>query len=341
MRVTVLGAGYMGSAITFPLSENDNDVNLWGTWLDDEIIDFCREGKHPKLQKELNPKVNLYFSKDLEEALDGAEVIFMAVSSEGFIPVYNKIQEYLKDNVPIFSLTKGLVEQQDKVFSISRIAEKIYEENVGTNFKWVSIGGPVKAVELAYYVPTFSIYASKEKNIKNVINKFATGYYNIKYTGDVIGVELCSAFKNVYSVSLGICDGLYMNYRESQYHNFSSVLFNQGAAEIAEIVKSSRGEASTSFGLAGIGDLYVTSQSGRNRRFGELIGRGVKADEAYHGMLLEGDVAEGYRTLKLGFKYLKQQSLLDKTPLLNSLYNIIYKFYDPEKELLNFLKKIG
>ncbi len=340
MKVTVLGAGYMGSAVTFPLSQNKIEVNLWGTWLDDEIIDFCEKSEHPKLQKELNPNINFFRSRELEKALHEADAIFIGVSSEGFLPVYRKLLKCIKGSIPIFTLTKGLIEEAGDIFTISSIAEKIYNKNIGNDFIWTSIGGPVKAVELAYFVPTFSIYASKNKKAKQISNNFNTEYYNIRQSDDVLGVELCSAFKNVYSVSLGICDGLYKNYKEGQYHNFSSILFNQGVKEISEIVKNFGGKVSTAFNLAGIGDLYVTSQSGRNRRFGELVGRGVKADEAYHGMLLEGDIAEGYRTLNLGHKFVKQQSLLKKTPLLNSLYNIMYNFYDPERELLNLLKII-
>ena len=89
-NITVLGAGYMGSAITFPLSR-DNKVRLWGTWLDDGIIEECISGQHPKLKEPLPSSVDLFYSKELREALKDTDIVFMGISSEGFLSVFKKL----------------------------------------------------------------------------------------------------------------------------------------------------------------------------------------------------------------------------------------------------------
>ncbi|MEI7616350.1 MAG: glycerol-3-phosphate dehydrogenase, partial [Actinomycetota bacterium] len=95
-NITVLGAGYMGSAITFPLADNGNKVNLWGTWLDDSLIESSLKGFHPKLKKPLPENVNLYYWQDMGPALEDSEIIFFGIASEGFVNVFKMLLEHLK-----------------------------------------------------------------------------------------------------------------------------------------------------------------------------------------------------------------------------------------------------
>ena len=108
--VAVLGAGYMGSAITFPLCENGHGVRLWGTWLDDELVAAAREGDHPRLHKRLPERVRLFYAHELEDALHGVDFLIIAVTSEGFLPVFGKLLENLDQPLPFFTVTKGFVE---------------------------------------------------------------------------------------------------------------------------------------------------------------------------------------------------------------------------------------
>jgi glycerol-3-phosphate dehydrogenase (NAD(P)+) len=112
-NVAILGAGYMGSAITFPLTDNGIKVNLWGTWLDDKLIESSKKGMHPKLKKPLNPGVSCFYSGDLRLAIKDADTIFIGVASEGFVNIF----ELLMDNIEpgrdymFLKLTKGLKPQ--------------------------------------------------------------------------------------------------------------------------------------------------------------------------------------------------------------------------------------
>ena len=340
--ITVLGAGYMGSAITFPLARN-NKVNLWGTWLDDGIIEDCINGRHPKLKEPLPSSVDLFYSGELEEALKDSDIVFMGISSEGFLPVFKKLLEVIDHNIYIYTLTKGFVDDNGAIKRTSIAAKELLDNKFsGAPFLWTSIGGPVKALEICRSVPTVSVYATCSEKMAEMTADFSTDYYRIIHTPDITGVELSADFKNVYAAGMGMIDGLYGPEMADNYHNFSSLIFNQSILEISEIVAAEGGEKVTVFDNAGIGDLYTTSQSGRNRKFGELIGRGKLPEQVYRKMLEGGELAEGYNTLKLGKSWLKDNhsSLLEKLPLFSIIYSIIFEEKDPLKELTGLLQRL-
>lgn len=343
-RVAVLGAGYMGGAITFPLSDSGHIVRLWGTWLDDDIIDSCRSTIHPKLGIPLRQGVETFHSNSLAEAVDDVQCIFIAVSSDGFVPVLKRLFEVQRLPCSVFCLTKGFVEEGRRVKRLSEWAAKELSKRVGEDqFGWVSVGGPVKAVELSRMVPSASVYGVSGASLREVSRHFSTQYYRIVRCDDVAGVELSSAFKNVYAVGLGICDGIYKQRSEAEYHNICAILFNQGVAEISTIVEQVGGDRSTVYGLAGLGDLYVTGRSGRNRKYGELIGAGGQPEETYERMILEGDLAEGYDALAKGVRWWEkeQKRSLDELPLLKTLHRIVINRKKPEKEIYSFVKWYG
>ncbi len=343
-NICVLGAGYMGSAITFPLAKNNHSVNLWGTWLDDGIIDTCRKGSsHPKLDMHLLPRVNLFSSKELGDAAQECDIIFIGISSEGFLEVFKMLLDTIEQNRYIFSLTKGFVNDNGKIRRTTSVARQLLNEKFeGGDFWWTSIGGPVKAFELCRDIPTVSVYGSKTDKMIRAVGEFETDSYRIVPTKDITGVELSADFKNVYASGMGIVEGLYGPGMSGNFHNFSSLLFNQSVLEISRIVEKAGGDKRTVFDSAGIGDLYVTSQSGRNRKFGELIGRGDPPGEVYKTMLESGELAEGYHTLKLGKKWLEDSypEILMELPLFNALYEIVFNSKDPHCGLKDVLDKL-
>lgn len=339
-KIAVLGAGYMGSAITFPLSENSHQINLWGTWLDDELIDSSLKGFHPKLKKALPKNVKLYYSDDLKKAVEDVDLIFLAITSDGFLPVFEKLLACIDKSYHFFKLTKGLINQNGTIKRATEAALELLEKKFpGQDIKWTTVGGPVKAVELSDKIPTASVYAVSEPGLKNVPYDFSTDYYPIMVTEDIVGVEISSAFKNVYAIGSGICDGLYQSDHAGMYHNFNAFIFNQAMIEMSKIAEAAGGRKSTVFDLAGIGDYYVASLSGRNRRFGDFLGRGSKPAKAFKEMRAEGEVAEGYLALKIGYQWVNdiKSNFRDELPLLCSLYNIIFKEKDPLEELNRFI----
>jgi glycerol-3-phosphate dehydrogenase (NAD(P)+) len=341
LKAAVLGAGYMGSAITYPLSENNIKVNLWGTWLDDEIIRSSLSGYHPKLKKPLPDTVTPMYSDRLADAVRDVDIIFIAVLSDGFVDVFNMLLDVIeKKDFYFFKLTKGIVQYGNRIVRASEAAKDMFEKKFpGAVFKWGTIGGPVKANELSDKIPSASVYALNKSMPKDLPFKFSAGFYPVTITDDIPGVEVSSSFKNVYSIAVGICDGIYKASRQGMYHNFSAFVFNQAVAEMSKIAVAAGGRADTVFGLAGIGDFYVASLSGRNARYGEVVGKGENPGDSFNKMFAAGEVAEGYYALKLGVEWIKSlgMDLFKDLPLLYYLYRIIFEAKEPLKTLLAFV----
>jgi glycerol-3-phosphate dehydrogenase (NAD(P)+) len=353
-NVTVLGAGYMGSAITFPLTDNGIKVNLWGTWLDDKLIEGSKKGVHPKLKKPLNPGVTCFYSGDLRQALKDADIIFIGVASEGFVNIFELMVNNIEPgrDYTFLKLTKGLVEYEGRIMRASEAAKLIYYKKFPDRekskaaahiFRIISVGGPVRALDLANRTLSASVYGIEDVQLQKQLKSFSTDYYRIFPESDYTGVEICSTFKNIYSIAAGICDGLFKENLSGLYHNAVAFLFNQAVLEIKHIVRIAGGKPQTVFGLAGMGDLHVTSVAGRNRRYGEMVGSGVEPGAAFKKMFDEGEYGEGYMALKLAIPWLSNFNveIAGELPLLNLLCNVVLKGLEPSAELKAFALKFG
>jgi glycerol-3-phosphate dehydrogenase (NAD(P)+) len=341
-KAAVLGAGYMGSAITYPLSDSGIEVNLWGTWLDDSIIDSCIRGNHPKLKQKMPENVNFFYSKELKAALKDVDMIFIGVTSNGFVDVFNLVMDNIKDNVPFFKLTKGLVEYEGNVERIAQAAEKIFRKKFGPkeDFLMTVIGGAVNAAELSKKIHTTSIYAPNNEKLFSVPGTFSTDYYSVIVGRDPVGLEISSAFKNVFSIMVGISDGIFApKYGRGHYVNLNSFIYNQGMIEMSKIALAAGGDENTVFNLAGMGDFYAATLSGRNQRYGEEVGKGGKPHETFSSLFEKGEVSEGYMALKISLEWIKtlDPNLPSQLPLLNAIYSIIFENKDVEKTLMEFL----
>jgi glycerol-3-phosphate dehydrogenase (NAD(P)+) len=340
----VLGAGYMGSAVTFPLRQNGHEVRLWGTWLDDEIIERCKTNAHPKLGLALPGGVKLFSSDQLAQALDGVDIVFMAVTSEGFAPVFDQYLKHdgsghHKSGRPLFlSLTKGFVEHDGGVERISKYALQKLSDG---ERRWISIGGPVKAPELARGVPTVTVYAGKPGTAR-LCRSFATPRYRVIPGSDPVGMEVCSAFKNIYAIAVAVCDGIYSREpAEFKYDNFKSLVYTIAIREMVRITEAAGGEAATATGYGGIGDLFLTQASGRNGMLGKRVGSGEGPAEAYHAMLGKGQIAEGYHALKLAPLFLKSCGCsLEEFPLLHTMHQILFGGRKASSELFRFVESL-
>jgi glycerol-3-phosphate dehydrogenase (NAD(P)+) len=351
-NAAVLGAGYMGSAITFPLSDNKLNVNLWGTWLDDDLISSSAKGLHPRLGIPLPPTVKLFYWQDLKAAIDDCDIIFIGITSEGFTDIFTRVVENLNKNKSyrFFKLTKGLVEDEGSIMRASEAAERIFKKRFPEKeLCMTTIGGPVRALDLSRRIPSATVYGLKndlEALVKPLLDNFRTGYYRIFVSDDPEAVEICSTFKNIYAIAAGICDGLYRETHKGLYHNIIAFLFAQACSEISEICRLSGRPAATAAGFAGIGDLHVTSVAGRNRQYGELVGGGTDSEAAFEQMRKDGLYGEGYMALKYGVPWLLKNTgagysfLEKKLPLLYMLNSVIFEKKDPMIQMQQLIGSI-
>lgn len=290
--ITVVGAGYMGSALTFPASDNNHEVRLVGTHLDEEIIRNCLEnGFHPKLKRPLPPNVTPFFHIQLAEVVPDADIVVLGVNSRGIHWAAEQLAPHLRPGQITLMVTKGLEEDQNGAL---RVLPDIFAADLPAPIRdriyYAAIGGPSIAGELAAHRHTSVVFTSRTPDILPRLQEiFSTPYYHIWTSTDLIGVEVCVALKNPYALAVGLAAGLVEQENPpdlagAKQYNFAAAIFAQGLAETAQLVQAMGGSMETVFSLPGAGDLYVTTQGGRNSRMGRLLGMGMRYADAVEEM---------------------------------------------------------
>ena len=260
-KIIIIGGGAMGSAFTIPCLENNNKVTITEPYSKRFIRDLSSKGKFHSALKIKLPK-KLKFKKFSKETLkEKSDLIVIALSLSGIDFIARELKD-LKIKTPILVLTKGLKYQKKnkKIFTISEQFKKNY------NISNVSVlKGPCLAKELAKKNQTSVVIANKNIKVAKSIGKIiSTKYYVTEYSRDVVGVEVCSAIKNIYSMIIGAGQSL----------NSSSNLFQKSILEMKYLIKHFKGKDETISGLAGVGDLYVSAAGGRNSKMGSYLGKG-------------------------------------------------------------------
>ena len=299
----------MGSAFTIPCLENNNRVVITEPYSKKFISDLSSKNKfHSALKIKLPKKLKFkkYSKKLLEEKFD---LIVIALSLSG-IDFIGKELENLRISNPILVLTKGLKyeKKNNKIYTISEQLKKNF------NVKNVSIlKGPCLAKELARKKQTSVIVANRNINIAKRISKMiSTNYYLIEFSKDVIGVEICSAIKNIYSMIIGAGQSL----------NASSNLFQKSVIEMRYLTKYFNGKEETTLGLAGVGDLYVSAAGGRNSKMGSYLGKGHTFKTAKK-KFMPNDTVEGEQLAKEIAPFIFKKFNKKKVPLMFNLLKTI------------------
>ncbi len=295
-RIAVVGAGMMGTALCWPLCDNGHTVRLVGTPLDQEVIHSIRSsGIHPKLERSLPAGIETFFHSDLPEALAGVDVVVCGVSSFGVDWFNTAAGPFLRSDVPVLAVTKGLAVLPDgdlqplPDYINSRLPAAL-QDNISLN----AIAGPCIAHELAARRQTCVVFTGKNRTIlEQLQGVFETPYYHIRNSVDMKEVEICAALKNGYALAIGIAAG--MADREgtdglANMYNPQAAVFAQSCQEMRMLIEKLKGNGGHVSWLPGAGDLYVTVFGGRTRRLGVLIGQGRSAAEALH--LMQGVTLE-------------------------------------------------
>ena len=251
----------MGSAFTIPCIENNNRVTITEPYSKIFIKNLSSKNKfHSALKINLPKKLKFRkFSKDLLNEKFDLIVIALSLSGIDFIGKYFK---NLRIKTPILVLTKGLKYEKKytKIFTISEQLQKKF------GIKNISVlKGPCLAKELARKNQTSVVIANRNITFAKRIGKIiSTNYYLTEFSNDIIGIEVCSAIKNIYSMIIGAGQSL----------NASSNLFQKSIIEMKYLVRYFKGKEETILGLAGVGDLYVSAAGGRNSKMGSYLGKG-------------------------------------------------------------------
>jgi len=305
--ITFVGAGQMASALSFPATENGHEVRLVGTHLDREIIETPElSGFHPTLKRQLpNQGIKYYQIEDVDLALDGTNAVLCRVSSFGVDWFCEKILPLIPDSVPVLSVTKGMIDQEDRSM-ITYPDYFISKLPAGKSLSINAIGGPCTSYELADKDHSAVAFCGTDMEILRRFKKlFSTDYYHISLSTDVVGVECAVALKNAYALGVSLAIGLAIGSDGTgqEHYNSQAALFGQSIKEMKLLLTIVNGGEENI--IYGAGDLYVTIFGGRTRKIGTLLGQGLSFEKAIaelEGVTLESIViatrtARGVRRL--------------------------------------------
>ena len=308
-KILVIGGGAMGSAFTIPCLENNNRVTITEPYSKRFIKDLSSKNKfHSTLNIKLPKKLKFRkFSKDLFK--DKFDLIVIALSLSGIDFIGKKLKNF-KIKTPILVLTKGL-KYEKKNSKILTISEQLKKNYKGMNISILK--GPCLAKELARKNQTSVIIANKNINIAKQIGKMISNkYYLTEFSKDIIGVEVCSAIKNIYSMIIGAGQSL----------NASSNLFQKSLIEMRYLTKYFKGKEETILGLAGVGDLYVSAAGGRNSKMGSYLGKGFTFKTAKKRFMSK-DTVEGEQLAREIAPFIFKKINKKKIPLMINLLRAI------------------
>jgi len=297
--VTIVGAGLMGTATAWPLSDNGHKVRLAGTHLDGDIIKTCKErGFHPRLKRQLPEGVSPFFVEEIAQALEGAEIILSGVNSYGVRWIGRTLGPYVRPEHLLIAITKGLeaTAEGDPMILPDVLASEL-PASVRERVRIAAVGGPCIAGELAGRRQSCVVFGSRDgEAVERLAATFRTSYYHVWTTQDLVGLELCAALKNAYTLGVGLVHGILekaggIDAAEAHMHNLASAIFGQACTEIERMLQVVGGTRSLAYGLPGAGDLYVTCQGGRTVKMGRLLGLGHTHEEARR--IMAGETLEG------------------------------------------------
>ena len=284
MKCAVIGGGSWGTAFAQILVDAGNEICLWAR--DAEVVEqinnkHCNEKFHPGL---ILP-VDLCATTHLNAALQGADLIALAIPSQALRSILGEMAESIAAQPIVISLIKGIELQ-----TLERMSEVIHE-GFGIDGERIAVlTGPNLAGELIARQPAAGVVASKNMSTaERVQHAIATNYFRPYTSSDVTGCELAGAMKNVIALAVGMAVGLGMG------DNTRATVITRGLAEMSRLGMVIGAQSATFAGLAGLGDLVATCSSplSRNRSFGERLGQGMTLHEA---IVATKTTAEGVST---------------------------------------------
>lgn len=320
--ISVLGLGNWGTAISRIWLGEGHSVTGWT--IEQEVHTSILA--HDENEKYLpgTDLSGLHVTMHLEEALDAAEIVVLAVPSSVILDVVESILPYLRPSHVLLDLAKGLAPGKRL---ISGAIESMLDDQ-GLRNPLAVLTGPTIAPEAADGVMTTALVASHDASVASRLAKeLSTPTFILHATDDPIGAELWGAFKNVVALACGLVDGL-AKIGSLGGDNLKAAVFAAGFREGCLILPMLGSNPETAFGPAGLGDLYVTATSplGRNRRMGEKLGTGLNLDQALREMIM---VAEGVRAARMFQRRAEDDDL--KMPFVRAVTTMLDGAIDAEE----------
>ena len=319
MKVGILGAGAFGLALSHILVKNKVTVEMW-THNEEEVKVLDKKRISKKLDGYKIPK-EIKFSTNLEETVNGKDLIVMAIPAFAFEDVTKQLSKYIKKNQPVLIATKGI--QQNTCLFLNDVFAKYLKNSVAV------ISGPTFAVDMIKDAPIGFSMATKSHKTEMVIRKcFENSTTKFRRTRDITGIEICGSIKNVMAIASGMLEGMGVT------DSTRALFLTESMNDIKELIDALGGKKKSILSFAGFGDILMTctSKNSGNFSFGYLIGSGASKKEI--DKYLENTTVEGMYTLKSIHKLVRRKKV--KMPIINLIHDIIEGKKDKE-EMLRFL----
>ncbi|MGB9080651.1 MAG: NAD(P)H-dependent glycerol-3-phosphate dehydrogenase [Desulfuromonadaceae bacterium] len=311
-RIAVIGGGSWGTALAGRLAANGNDTVLWAY--------------EPELVAEINsshtnsaylPGINLHptlaCTGSLEEAVAGRSIVLLVTPVQVMRGVLKQLAPHIGPDAIIANASKGI--ELETLQTVSQICGEILGD-AALN-RYVALSGPTFAREVAQELPSLIVAASRNPAASERIQAaFSCPCLRVYTNGDVVGVELGGAVKNVIAIAAGICDGLGFG------HNARAALITRGLAEMNRLGQAMGAQAATFAGLAGMGDLVLTCTGdlSRNRTVGFKLGQGMKLTDILAEMRM---VAEGVKSSESVYQLSRRLGV--EMPIVEKTYQILHE----------------
>jgi glycerol-3-phosphate dehydrogenase (NAD(P)+) len=333
-EIAIIGAGAWGTGIAIVLGrKGTHRVRLWA-----HEADVCESITQNRVNEKFLPGRHIpdsvTASNDLAATLQGAQIVVSVMPSQHCRALFERMRPLIPPRSLIVSATKGLEEN-----SLQRMTEIITQvlkrdDEDGSAPAVGALSGPSFAQEVARGDPTAITIASQDAALlRTVQQEFSDASFRVYTNGDVTGVELGGALKNIVAIAAGISDGLGFG------HNSVAALITRGLAEMTRLVVACGGRAETMAGLAGLGDLVLTCTGGlsRNRSVGVELGRGHKLPDIIAGM--HGMVAEGVFTTTAAVGLAHAQGV--EMPITEQMHAILHHGKSPREAIQELMSRSG
>ena len=328
MKIGVIGAGTWGVALARMLTNSNHEVVVWSA-IDAEIDELSATRRHKNLPGAVIPEAT-GFTKNLEEATVGKEILLFAVPSVFVRATAARLAPHIKEGQIIVNVAKGI--EEGTLYTMTEvIRDELDRHGAPKDIKLLALSGPTHAEEVAKDLPTTIVSACEDEATAMLVQDVFMNTCMRVYTHfDVLGVELSGALKNIIALATGISTGLGFG------DNTKAALITRGIAEIRRLGLKMGCHDQTFAGLAGIGDLIVTatSEHSRNNRCGKLIGSGVEPKEAIKQI---GMVVEGINALPAAVALARKYEV--EMPIIETAYKVIFEGVNPKTAVLTLMTR--
>lgn len=327
--ITVIGDGAMGIVCAMILARNGHNVTLW-TAFPDAVPELTRLRGNPRRLPDAALPPQVAIIADDARCFAHASFAVSAVPAQYVRSVWTRLKPHVPAALPIVSVTKGI--ENSTLLRPSQIISQVIDGSASASARDLAVlSGPNIAGELARGLPATAVAAGSNQAIaQRVQQAFTNAQYRVYTNTDPIGVELAGAMKNVIALAAGMVDGLGLG------HNAKAALVTRGLVEIARLGVAMGANEATFVGLTGLGDLITTctSPEGRNRRVGEMLGKGMKLPSILASM---DSVVEGVPTTQSVMALASQYKV--EMPITAAVAAILFSDVAPRDALTQLMTR--